>query len=898
VNCARSSCHYPSSIQVRLARAVCLPRSKFAVPLAFLVVCALAAPQQPAAQTEKPADAIPKAREALKAAEAAHPGNTVDVAQALDDLVGAQLDAELANDETIALVNREAAVSLAASGPRGKAYITALGTTSEVYVATSQAAKARPYAEQAFEIAEKDFPDTEEGIHAADELAYVCRALGDLPCALHANEVAIATERKTGGNDNFELVGTLSNLGDLKDLMGDYAGAGAALEEALAVGLRVDPKDPHLGVIENNLGAHYIKAQEFAKALPHLNRAIEIDTAVYGADSPMVQDSIANLADLYNRSGQYALAWRNYEIAIGNTHKAFDMQAQQHAVFARSLAAGGNLTRALDEALISARMSRETLVLQIRTLPERQALAYDRLRPHPLETAISVLTRHPELPADDVYQEMVRSRALVADEMARRQKNLNAQNDAEIARQLEELNQARSRLLAVEATVPGKSGNADEIAAATDRMEKIERALAERSAAIRSDERIAAVRLEDVRRNLPPQSVLISYVAFQRRSVEKVDPALSKTPSYMAFVLHPDSNRIRIVDLGTAKPIDELITRARAAADAEAHSGGLGSIRNERAYRQAGLELRRRIWDPLQNEIGSAKLALVVPDGNLNLIPFAGLPSGNGYLVERGPVIHTLSSERDLVPGEGTPKKTGLLAIGSPRFDLAVNSLPPSPLRDAPVSCDEFRSLQFHPLPGSAQEVTDIDSTWRRWNRGEASSLLTGADATRSRFLEEAARNRVLHVATHAFVLDKSCGDGNPLLHSGLVFAGANEGRESSILTAQQIASLDLGGVDWAVLSACNTGNGVLQDGEGVLGLERAFRVAGAHSVVMALWPVDDTVTRRFMHELYEQRLVHRASTADAVWNSSRMLLLERRAQGKSTHPWYWAGFVGSGGWE
>jgi CHAT domain-containing protein len=100
------------------------------------------------------------------------------------------------------------------------------------------------------------------------------------------------------------------------------------------------------------------------------------------------------------------------------------------------------------------------------------------------------------------------------------------------------------------------------------------------------------------------------------------------------------------------------------------------------------------------------------------------------------------------------------------------------------------------------------------------------------------------------------------------------------------------------VLSACNTSSGELHDGEGVLGLQRAFRVAGARSVIMTLWPVDDDVTRQFMHELYAQRLGGHATTADAVWNSSRKLLVERRAAGKSTHPWYWAGFVGSGGWE
>jgi CHAT domain-containing protein len=153
-------------------------------------------------------------------------------------------------------------------------------------------------------------------------------------------------------------------------------------------------------------------------------------------------------------------------------------------------------------------------------------------------------------------------------------------------------------------------------------------------------------------------------------------------------------------------------------------------------------------------------------------------------------------------------------------------------------------------------------------------------------------------VATHAFVLDKSCGNGNPLLHSGLVFAGANRDRDASILTAQQIASLDLIGVDWAVLSACNTGNGELKDGEGVLGLERSFRVAGARSVVMTLWPVDDETTREFMRQLYAERFARRATTAQAAWWSARALLDQRRAAGKSTHPWYWAGFVSAGEWE
>ena len=126
----------------------------------------------------------------------------------------------------------------------------------------------------------------------------------------------------------------------------------------------------------------------------------------------------------------------------------------------------------------------------------------------------------------------------------------------------------------------------------------------------------------------------------------------------------------------------------------------------------------------------------------------------------------------------------------------------------------------------------------------------------------------------------------------------APTGSASSILTAQQIASLDLSGVDWAVLSACNTGNGEINDGEGVMGLERAFRVAGAHSVIMTLWPVDNAVTREFMRGLYAERFGRRTTTATASWIAARKLLLARQAAGKSTHPWYWAGIVAAGDWR
>ena len=876
---------------------------KLAISLLFAIPClALSRAQVPARQAEPPVksmkDQVMEARNKLRDAELTHPGNTVEVAQALDDLVNQELSVEAATPELLELARRFLSVAEASAGTHSKLYVDALVANADACLGLDRPAEGLPLVERALEIAQQHFAESSEFFAASFEKAMICEALGDFACALRTDESAIVAERKGGAERARNLINSLSNSFSVKDQIGDYQGAGRDMEEALSADRRFFPNDPELENLEQDAGAHYIYSQEFSKSLLHFNRALELALRDFGPETPQTGLIHLNLGNLYSRMGDFPRSWKEYEIVFGNTKDSFVSIAGEQALFARSLASGGDLQRAIGVGLQSAQSVRENFVLQARLLPERQALAYYKQSQNALEIVLSVFARHPDIPAAPVYQEVVRSRALVADEMARRQKNLNANNDPEVARMLKEMDQARAALLNAERSESPGQDNGEAVRQVTQRIEKIESDLALRSVTLRNDERVSAIRLEDLRSNIPAHSVLISYVAYKRYAVEKVDPSHTTTPSYMAFVLKSDSDAIRVFDLGDAKPIDDLVKRARVTADAEAHAGGYDAKRNERAWREAGEALRRLVWDPLRAEVGDAKLALVVPDGMLNLIPFSGLPDGKGYLVERGPVIHVLSSERDLAPTEQTHSKTGLVAFGNPAFGNSANEPLVAGLREAGIACDGQDRVEFLALPGTEAEVMDIRAAWQRWNGREASALETGANATRVRFLEEAPRGRVLHLSTHAFLLDKSCGNGNPLLRSGLVFARDASAPQSSILTAQQIASMDLNGLDWAVLSACNTGNGELQNGEGVLGLERAFRVAGARSVVMSLWPVDDTLSRGFMRELYYQRLALHASTADAVWNAERKLLRERRAAGKTTHPWYWAGFLASGDWK
>ena len=100
------------------------------------------------------------------------------------------------------------------------------------------------------------------------------------------------------------------------------------------------------------------------------------------------------------------------------------------------------------------------------------------------------------------------------------------------------------------------------------------------------------------------------------------------------------------------------------------------------------------------------------------------------------------------------------------------------------------------------------------------------------------------------------------------------------------------------MLSACDTGLGTVAAGEGVLGLRRAFQVAGARTVIMSLWSVEDQATRQWMEALYHARLGQRLDTADAVREAGLTMLRERRAKGQSVHPFYWASFVAAGDWR
>jgi CHAT domain-containing protein/tetratricopeptide (TPR) repeat protein len=836
-----------------------------------------------------------------------------------------------------------------------------LGTVAE---AQYDFAAARDYFEKAFAIFQKIAPDGMGGVLALSNLATNFYDQGDLASALqYRQRAATLTENKLGAS--VATARELSGMGAILLAQGQLSSAADYYHRALEMREKETPGSLFVSDSLQDLAKLERARQNRSLAMEYDLRALKLGQKSC-PNSWCVPGILNDLGELAYEQGELASSENYLRQAVDVREKSL---GPMHPDLARSLnslaltvATQGRKPEALETALRAENIGAEHLRVSVRTLSERQALAYEGIRASGLDLALTLAVDRANTPLrrSEVFDAVIRSRALVFDELAARHRSAYGSGDPEVAQLAEQLSSARARLATLVFRGAG-DGTPDAyrklLDDARDRKEKSERMLAEKSTAFRQDQARAQLGLKEIAASLPEGAALVAFVRYARHDLQK--PGAGKVvpepvPSYAAFVLHAGKHEPEFVPLGAAREIESLLATWRGDIARQAEAMNVSAETGENAYRRAAAALRRRIWDPLVPGLGDAGEVFVVPDAALYLVNLAALPVGSSqYLVETRPLIHYLSTERDLVP---VPSRhgEGILVVGNPAFDqagklaVASNQSPPAGsvtgttgtlLRGTRSACGTFQSLHFPPLPGSQQEAENITALWRQSSEragaqvmrgsdaqpGNGESLqMTGVDASPEAFTQYAPGKRVLHVATHGFFLEGSCESAiqrrldpskrdesvlpataeNPLLLSGLAFAGAN--RRSSakadetdgILTAEEIAGINLEGVDWAVLSACDTGVGEIKVGEGVFGLRRAFQVAGAKTVIMSLWPVEDKTTEQWMGTLYREHFLNGKDTAESVRAASLQFLRQRRAKHQSTHPFYWGAFIAAGDWH
>lgn len=346
---------------------------------------------------------------------------------------------------------------------------------------------------------------------------------------------------------------------------------------------------------------------------------------------------------------------------------------------------------------------------------------------------------------------------------------------------------------------------------------------------------------------------------------------------------------------------------------AERQIDSLGIVRSDMFYdKDYAQDVLQLLWEPLKTNIPVGTTIYYVPSQLLFQISLESLPLADGSLLGSHYHFVRLSSARELVKMKSksnSNKANTAVLYGGLQYDLETTAMAEESKK---YDLSNLLALRgeiargdsvFHELQGTKEEILKIEDLLKK-NKWQVTPYM-GKNGTEESFLNMHGKSpKLLHLATHGFYytpnraenVDYLKGYTDAMSLSGLVLSGGNaawlgkplpKGVLGGILSANDIARLDLSNTDMVVLSACQTGQGKATS-EGLYGLQRAFKKAGVGTIVMSLWSVSDKTTSEFMTTFYE-----RLADTHNAWNKRKAFEEAKEIiRKKHPDPFHWAAFV------
>jgi CHAT domain-containing protein len=382
--------------------------------------------------------------------------------------------------------------------------------------------------------------------------------------------------------------------------------------------------------------------------------------------------------------------------------------------------------------------------------------------------------------------------------------------------------------------------NEIEPAALTQEVERLEKDLSQKSELFGQSFDNKKITYDDVKKSLKANEVAIEMVRFRYFNHNFTDSVV-----YAALYLKNDFNRPKALTLNDGHKMETRYFKYY-------RNAIIGKVPDNVSYNV--------FWGPIQKEIGQVSTIYLSADGVYNQINLEAIPTPDGKYVLDNSNIVLVSNTKDIYLRKVKSRNTGdntASMFGNPSFYLTASA-------DANISA----------LPGTEKEITQLQFLLKQ--KGWDTKEYVDKTATEER-IKELNSPKIFHVATHGFYKPTEHGTiesemesneaqltQNPLMRTGLLLKGAgdllektdyNFNMENGILTAYEAMNLNLDKTDLVVLSACETGLGQLESGEGVYGLQRAFLVAGAKVLIMSMFKVDDDATQKLMLKFYQKWL-------------------------------------------
>lgn len=740
-----------------------------------------------------------------------------------------------------------------------------------------------------------------------DSLAEIYETLGDLNRALSLYDQSYSIKAQHYGKDHPLVARTLENITPIYTAQGKYEQALNMLFTCLQIRLQAfGNRSPLVANTVEQIGSVYLMNKDFTNALTSFTGATALREKILGDKHPEVAVGFAHIADFWDKFGRYDLSAENSEKALRILEQAHGpenpdtIRTKMNLAFA--LGRKGDPVKCIASYSLAFRDQRRYLSGQLLSTPDYLALrlvARSRSELQILHSACSAAVGNGFGEAKHQAAETLALHKALFEELL----TLRSRFSAELKNSGDIIHYTRN--------------------------------------AVREND----VALHGIATNLPSQAALMDLLEYSRFDFESKENQW-KEIRYAAYVtLPPERDRtnfvVRYIDLGHSEPINgavETVSRRMASGQFRA-----------RDLVPALQRLGELIYAPLATHLTNVSHLIICPDGQLSRIPFEMLPlppfgGQPRYLAEEKMITYVTSGREvaRLAQPSNSQKTNAPVILGNPdfNFNLTTEAAPGSIVSQTNHTIDtlalpsertraisrSYRGFSFKPLPGSKEEAESVAKIL-----GKDAVLLLGKEA-REATLKKVVSPRVLHLATHGFFLTdqefkrtnqtsgefltaslSSSGSSpprfrthpeddweNPMIRCGIALAGANHASaitnsatEDGLLTGLEASLLNLQGTKLVILSACQTGVGDIKIGEGVMSLRRAFRIAGAETVLASHWPVSDKATSQLMTEF--MRRWNSGEPRGQAWREAQLSLLRSK---DFSHPYFWAAFTLTGQWR
>lgn len=687
--------------------------------------------------------------------------------------------------------------------------------------------------------------------------------LGNCSEAIGLCTEALRIERNVLGESHPDYATTLNNLAEYNASVGNYAEAIRLATEALDIRAKtLGTNHPDFAMSLNNLANYFSDAGYYAEAVKLGTKALNTIEKSYGKDHPNYATSLNNLAFYNYNSGNYSEAMRLGLETLKIRENLLGMQHPDYATCLADLAAYSFKYGSTDAVGYCVEATEALAGIVRRTFADLTArernLFWEQYKAW-FEGTIHGIAY--DMPSDSLaengYNGALMAKGLLLHSEMELSTLLKESGDEEVANIYNDLKNLRLQINKLyEMPVAERPLDADSL----ERVAQgLERQLVQRSKVYGDYTANLVIDWKQVRQKLGSGEMAVEFVSF---------PLRNDSVMYAAYCLRKDMPSPKMVPLFEERQLTSI----------------------DKGLYLSSNALYNLIWKPLEDEMEGVTTVYFAPSGELYNLPVENLPVDGSTYNSDLRSYRRLSSTRQLALRRDGVEVARAAVYGGLKYDTDTVTLAndsrkyrmAEPVQWSSRAVADSLNLRdgVYELPATKIEAEEIDKALETARID--TKLYTDTIGTEASFKALSGSGvNALHIATHGFYwtereatqldglaflgtdMPTVVQEDKALTRSGLLFAGANtalkglplpDGVEDGVLTAKEIAALDLRSLDLVALSACQTGLGEIT-GDGVFGLQRGFKKAGTNTLLMSLWKVDDTATQLLMTQFYKNLL-------------------------------------------